>query len=248
MIRRTAGIKGDFTAFSGERIALLYNKAREYSREWNPVQIAAFIAGRAHEGQRLKLDKTKPYLTHPAHLASRLQNPLDKQVTFLHDIFERSNLEPEDLIAMGIAPEVIQSVQKMTRTKDVLYLDHIRELSYAPRAVRVKIEDILHNTQADRRLTHTDPKKIAKQAAYMIGLHYLEAVRDKRIEPGTPMEDFVHRSGQFFKKDMPLEHKEKMIKNLQEAFHYHSSERLFFRPNDIHSAARSTMAPSIEYH
>ncbi len=224
MIRRTAGIKGDFTAFSGTEIAALYIKAREYSREWNPVQMAAFIAGRAHEGQRLKLDKARPYLTHPAHLASRLKDPLDKQVAFLHDIFERSNLEPEDLIAMGIAPEVVQSVQKMTRNNNVLYLDHIRELSLDSRAVRAKIEDILHNTQADRKLTPNTPKKIAKQKAYVIALHYLEAVRDGRINPGTPMVDFVRTSGLFFQKDM-LPHKErKVLADMREVFSHLSTE------------------------
>lgn len=247
MIRRTAGLKGDFTVFSDEQIAALYIKAREYSQKWDPVQMAAFIAGRAHEGQRLKLDKAKPYLTHPAHLASRLQDPIDKQIAFLHDVFERSNLEPEDLYAMGSKPEVVQGVQRMTRTGE-LYLDHIRDtISYDPHTVRAKIEDILHNTQADRKLTHTDPRKIAKQTAYMIALHYLEAVRDGRIEPGAAMADFIHRSGLFFKKDMPLEHKEKMLKTIGEAFHYHSSESLSFRLQDFSPPVRGKAIFPFEY-
>lgn len=127
-------------------------------------ELAQSIAVAAHEGQ---VDKAgKPYIEHPAHVASGVQGDAAKAVAWLHDVVEDTSLTFADLRERGVAPEIVEALKLLTHDESVPYLEYVRSLKSNLLAREVKLADLRHNSDLSRlpRITEKDQRRAEKYA------------------------------------------------------------------------------------
>ena len=126
------------------------------------VGLAREIATRAHQGQTRR-DGVRPYIEHPADVASRVKTPDEKMVAWLHDVLEDTDVTATDLRRQGIPEHVVVALEAMTKPKGMDYdgymNDYLPTVKANELAARVKYHDIQSN-MADS----PTPKQIAKYA------------------------------------------------------------------------------------
>ena len=130
---------------------------------------AMIIAYNAHNGQ---LDKSGvPYIYHPIHLAEQMDTETECIVALLHDVVEDTDITFEEL-EKDFPNEVIEILKLMTKDKNIDYMDYINKLKENPIARKVKIADLLHNSDETRldEVTLNDKKKKNK---YKVALKLL---------------------------------------------------------------------------
>jgi len=107
------------------------------------------IAYNAHHGQ---LDYNNvPYIFHPYHLAEQMHDEITCTVALLHDVVEDTNVTLADL-AQEFPESVIEAVRLLTHSQNVDYFDYVREIKKNPIAVKVKLADLKHNSDASRNV------------------------------------------------------------------------------------------------
>ena len=73
------------------------------------------------------------------------------QVGLLHDIFEDTPCTEQELLDIGISPQVIEAIKSVTRQPDEeYYFDFIKKVSENKYAKIVKIADLEHNMDITR--------------------------------------------------------------------------------------------------
>jgi FMN phosphatase YigB (HAD superfamily) len=95
----------------------------------------------AHEGQKDKAGF--PYREHPLYLFRQFNNESQKIVALLHDVFEDTAIEIEDV--SFLTPEEAEALQLMTKEKGCDYNEYINAIKNNSLARAVKIEDLKHN-------------------------------------------------------------------------------------------------------
>ncbi|MDO4478680.1 MAG: HD domain-containing protein [Lachnospiraceae bacterium] len=134
------------------------------------VELAHGIATKAHEGQ---VDKAgKPYIDHPVHVASRLETDEEKAVGLLHDVIEDTSITADDLLKAGIPQNVVDAIKAMTHPDHLDYFEYLKELKQNPLAVKVKIQDLLHNSDLSR-IEKPTAKDFARLEKYKKALAFL---------------------------------------------------------------------------
>lgn len=114
------------------------------------------IAYRAHHGQADKAGV--PYVFHPLHLAEQMGDEISCCAALLHDIVEDTDMTLEDLAA-EFPPEVVTAVGFMTHDPDTDYFEYVRRIRENPVAVKVKLADLTHNSDATRFAGVTVPEE-----------------------------------------------------------------------------------------
>ena len=128
------------------------------------------IAYNAHMNQ---FDKAGvPYIYHPIHLAEQMDSETECIVALLHDVVEDTEVTFEQL-EKDFPKEVIESIRLLTHDKDVDYKKYIKELSQNPIAKKVKIADLLHNSD-ETRLEKITIKDAARREKYKKALEFLQ--------------------------------------------------------------------------
>lgn len=127
------------------------------------IEIALEIAMEAHKRQR-DLDG-KPVILHPLTVALKGNNEREIVAGLLHDVVEDTDWTFDDLLEAGIEREVVDALRMLTHSKDVTYLDYVRNIvdSHNPIAINVKCNDLEHNLERGRRGDHL--KQVAKHTA-----------------------------------------------------------------------------------
>ena len=115
------------------------------------MALALNVAMTAHKGQ---VDKAgEPYINHLLRVvigaSGRGKGRTTMIVALLHDVLEDSDMTAEDLLNARICEEDVLSIQLLTRTTDVTYMDYIRAIcaSDDPVAIAVKQADIADHLQ-----------------------------------------------------------------------------------------------------
>ncbi len=121
------------------------------------------IAAIMHAGQTCQVGE--PYIKHPAAVARNVetvpgyelltpqQQQHAKQAAWLHDTCEDTSLTIEDLQKAGFHPEVITAIVAVTKQKNEPNVDYYQRVLNAGRiAVVVKLADLAHNTNQERRM------------------------------------------------------------------------------------------------
>lgn len=117
------------------------------------VQTARRIATAAHHGQ---FDKAGvPYISHPERVAARLDQPDAQATGWLHDVLEDTEVTPDDLLAAGIPPRVVEAVKALTHLPDEPRSTYYQRVATNERARTVKLADIADNSDPTR-LAHLD--------------------------------------------------------------------------------------------
>lgn len=120
------------------------------------------ICFNAHVNQ---VDKSGlPYIFHPFHLAEQMDDEDSVCVALLHDVVEDTNMTFEDLEREGFNENIINALKLLTHNKDVPYMDYVLKIKNNPLAKKVKLADLMHNSDLTRLddLTEDDFKRIEK--------------------------------------------------------------------------------------
>ena len=113
---------------------------------------ARAIATFAHAGQ---VDKSgADYITHPRRVAERLVvedgSCVAVSAAWLHDVIEDCGITGAELVEQGIAPEIVEVVELLTRRDDVPSDHYYAAIREHPDALAVKLADIADNTDPAR--------------------------------------------------------------------------------------------------
>ena len=113
--------------------------------EW--TKKAMKLAYKAHHGQ---VDKGgMPYVFHPFHLAEQMDDEISCTVALLHDVVENTKITLEDL-KPEFPHEVVEAVAILTHDESVNYFEYIKGIKVNPVALKVKLEDLAHNSDDSR--------------------------------------------------------------------------------------------------
>lgn len=108
---------------------------------------AMAIAYTAHHGQ---VDKVgTPYIFHPIHLAEQMDDELSCTVALLHDTVEDTDLTFSDL-EREFPAEVLDALRLLTHESGTDYFEYVRRIKTNPVAMKVKLADLDHNSDASR--------------------------------------------------------------------------------------------------
>lgn len=103
------------------------------------------------EAHKNQVDKTGlPYVFHPFHLAEQMDDEISTVCALLHDVIEDTEITPKMLAQMGFPKEVLDVLALLTHDEAVPYMDYIRMISADPIAKKVKIADLMHNSDITR--------------------------------------------------------------------------------------------------
>lgn len=107
------------------------------------IENALQLAITMHRSQRDS--DGQPYVLHLIRVMMRCNDPKAKQAGLLHDILEDTSAKPDDLVALGLSPEVIQAVVRLTHLQGISYADYVEAISQDPIATEVKLSDLEDN-------------------------------------------------------------------------------------------------------
>jgi len=112
------------------------------------LEKAIRIAAAAHAGQ---LDKGgNPYILHPLRVMLAMTNDTDRICAVLHDVLEDSEVAPDDLRDEGFPEAIIDAVCSLTKRSGETYDDFIGRVLQNDTACRVKLADLVDNTDLAR--------------------------------------------------------------------------------------------------
>lgn len=133
------------------------------------VEAAKKLAARMHDGQ---VDKSGlPYITHPERVAARLSSPEAQVVGWLHDTVEDTPLSLDEIEAR-FGPETAAAVDAISRRDGETWDDYIDRVKQNPIARRVKVSDLIDNSNLSR-LPRVTMKDVQRQAKYNRALETL---------------------------------------------------------------------------
>ena len=105
---------------------------------------AMMICFETHKNQK---DKSgMPYVFHPFHLAEQMETEDEICTALLHDVAEDSDC----------TADTIEALRLLTHEKSVPYMDYIAALKGNPIARKVKLADLVHNSDIGRLAIVTD--------------------------------------------------------------------------------------------
>ena len=147
----------------------------------NIYELSLAIAVNAHSGQYDKLGFA--YIDHPLRVMNLLDTDsyLLKSIALLHDFYEDCKFDEYDLSDF---PSIFFDILKLlTHDKNTPYKDYIKKISKSTIATKVKIADLMDNTDPKRldAIYKEDPEtalRLAKKYAW--ALWYLSSIQKRR--------------------------------------------------------------------
>lgn len=123
------------------------------------------LATERHAGQ---FDKGgRPYILHPLTVMHRLRTD-DEELQCIavgHDLIEDTNTTAAELESLGFSNRVIVGILRLTKDPQHTAEGYRQQVKSNPDAVRVKIEDLRHNSDI-RRLKGVTEKDVARMVRY----------------------------------------------------------------------------------
>lgn len=115
----------------------------------------------------------------------------DRILRLFHDLFEDTQLEPQDSLKWGIDYDTYQKINLLTRSEDKKsgarepYCDYIEILSNDAECVDAKLDDAIDNLEFDP--PNRNKQKLKKE----VTICYLRAIQQSIISPGTSFKSFA---------------------------------------------------------
>ena len=123
---------------------------------------AMIIAYNAHKNQ---LDKAGIlYIYHPIHLAEQMDTETECIVALLHDVVEDTDITFDDL-EKEFPKDSIEALKLLTHDKSVDYMEYIKAIKENDIAKKVKIADLIHNSD-ETRLENITQKDVLRKEKY----------------------------------------------------------------------------------
>lgn len=95
----------------------------------------------------------KPYILHCLHVMNKLKYESDEElmiIAVLHDLIEDTDWEDFDLLALGFSNRVVNALECLTHNEGESYDSYIHRVSCNTDAVKVKLQDLRHNSDITR--------------------------------------------------------------------------------------------------
>lgn len=135
------------------------------------TKTALKVCYEAHAGQ---VDKSGlPYVFHPFHLAEQMDTEHEVCAALLHDVMEDTDTTADDLVAVGIPREYVNTCLLLRHSQGVPYMDYVEALKDDPVARRVKIADLKHNSDLSRLDGEPTEKDLQRVEKYRKALELL---------------------------------------------------------------------------
>lgn len=113
------------------------------------LERAIQIAADAHRGQKDKAGQ--PYILHPLRVLLACALEGERIVAALHDVVEDSEWTLDGLRDEGLADDLADAVDAMTRREEETYAEFVDRASRNPIARAVKIADLRDNLETSRK-------------------------------------------------------------------------------------------------
>lgn len=125
------------------------------------------------EVHKNQLDKSgMPYVFHPFYLATQMSDEISTVCALLHDVVEDSDYTLDDIQKLGFPSEVTDALSKLTHDAATPYMEYVREIRTNPIAKRVKLADLMHNSDLSR-LDTVDEKALKRIEKYKMAIELL---------------------------------------------------------------------------
>jgi len=130
------------------------------------------LASKAHQGQ---VDQGgHPYILHLEAVAKLVTTVEEKVVALLHDIVEDTQETLADL-RKDFDDTIIQAVDAMTkREKTEKFMGYLRRAKANPIAKRVKIADMIHNSDLTRLPFPPREEDLQREEKYQVAIVWME--------------------------------------------------------------------------
>lgn len=129
----------------------------------------------SYEAHKNQVDRAGvPYIFHPIHVAEQMDTEIECVVALLHDVVEDTEITLEEL-QKEFPNEVIAVLKLLTHDKNEDYMKYIKKIKMNPVARKVKVADILHNSD-ETRLDSITEEDIIRRNKYKKALEFLENV------------------------------------------------------------------------
>ena len=173
---------------AAEQKLLLKDTGLKYSPA---VEKALKICFDAHKNQ---VDNSGlPYVFHPFHIAEQMETEDEICTALLHDVVEDSEYTLDDLKNAGFSQTVLDAVELLTHDPSVPYMDYVRKIRKNKVARKVKLADLTHNSDPNRR-TPANEWERTRARRYRIAKAILE-------------DDWYDHSLHHYRKIIPLDDK-----------------------------------------
>ena len=125
------------------------------------------------EVHKNQLDKSgMPYVFHPFYLATQMSDEICTVCALLHDVVEDSDYTLDDIQKLGFPSEVTDALSKLTHDAATPYMEYVREIRTNPIAKKVKLADLMHNSDLSR-LDTVDEKALKRIEKYKMAIELL---------------------------------------------------------------------------
>lgn len=129
-----------------------------------------------YEAHKNQVDKSNiPYVFHPFSVAYSMETEDETIVALLHDVIEDTQYNISDIKQMGFSDEVIEALICLTHNKKEDYFDYINRISTNMLATKVKLADLLHNSDLSR-LDNIKDDDIERYNKYRKCIEYLDKI------------------------------------------------------------------------
>ena len=112
------------------------------------LQKAIELAAAALSG--ITEDNGNPYINHAMRVMDKMDTEEEKTAAVLHDVVEDTEMTVRDLERYGFPRTIIDTVEQLTRRRDMTYFDYIDDISCCPLATKIKIAEIEDNLDVFR--------------------------------------------------------------------------------------------------
>lgn len=129
------------------------------------LEVAVELACRAHRGQRYPSPDGEPYILHLLRVMLAVDGFRVQAAAVLHDVLEDTELTVEDLVAAGLAIDVVNAVIALTRRPGQSYERYVEQVACDAIAREVKLADLADNLANNRRLPNV-PDVVARIERY----------------------------------------------------------------------------------
>ncbi len=143
----------------------------------NPVDELALergirLAVKVHKGQKDRFHK--PFILHVLRVMARGRDLEEQLLGVLHDVLERSELTPDDLLEKGIPPHVLVALDHISRRSDEDYAGYIERVARNDLARRVKLHDLADKMDL-QQMPALEPADIKRFNRQLTAFHRLSA-------------------------------------------------------------------------
>ena len=139
------------------------------------LKTAINLAKMVHAGQKDLAGVD--YFNHPQTVASLVKGKDAKIVAYLHDTVEDTYVTIDLLRMIGFSKKIIDAVIAITHIKNdgykEPYADYIKRVKKNKLATKVKIADMIHNSDLTR-LPQVTQKDIKRSVGYLMYIRYLQ--------------------------------------------------------------------------